>query len=82
MYELIYSRKSLQKLKKLSPELRERMIKTLERCRIRPTSFAKKLVGRPEFSLRVGKYRILLDISREKLIVLVLSVDHRGKIHD
>jgi len=81
MYELIYSKKVVKQLKKLEKELVERIISALERIRIRPEDHVKKLVGVPYFRLRVGNYRVIIDIKHNELRILVLEVGHRKKIY-
>lgn len=82
MYELIYSEDVLKELKKLEKDLQQRVIKTLERIRIKPYPHVKKLVGSQYFRLRVGDYRVILDIQEEKLVILVLEVGHRKNVYD
>ncbi len=81
MYSLIYSDKMLKQLYKLNKELQDRIIKTLERARIRPHYHTKKLVGSPHYSLRAGDYRIILDIVDKKLIIFVIEVGHRKRVY-
>ncbi|MBU1975318.1 MAG: type II toxin-antitoxin system RelE/ParE family toxin [Nanoarchaeota archaeon] len=80
-YELVYSEESLKQLKKLEKDIQNRILSSLERCRIRPHAHIKKLVGNPYFRLRVGKYRVILDVKDDKLIILVLEVAHRSRIY-
>ena len=82
MYDLIYSDEARKQLKKLNKELQIRILNTLERIRLRPHSYIKKLVGDPYFSLRSGDYRIILDIQDNKLIIFVIEVGHRKNIYD
>jgi mRNA interferase RelE/StbE len=81
MYELIYTETALKHLKKLAPEAQRRIIAVLERARIRPHSYVKKLVGSSYFRLRAGKYRIILDIKSGQLKILVLEVAHRKSVY-
>ena len=81
MYELIYSDKILRQLKKLDILISDRILKTLERIKIRPHYYVKSLSGSPRFRLRVGEYRIILDIQNKKLIILVLELGHRKNIY-
>jgi len=41
----------------------------------------KSLVGRPGFRLRVGDWRVILDIDEGRLVVLVLQIGSRGGIY-
>jgi len=80
-YEIIFTDTSRKQLKKLEKEIQERIIKALERIRIRPEVHVKKLVGDPGYRLRVGEYRIILDIFKDKLIILVIKIGHRKNIY-
>ena len=80
-YEIIYSQDAVNDLKKLSKEIQRRVLSALERCRIRPYPHIKKLVGNPYFRLRVGDYRVILDIQESRLVIFVIEIDHRKKIY-
>ena len=81
MYSVVYSDDAVKELKKLNKEIQKRIISTLERCRIRPRPHIKKLVGNPYFSLRIGDYRVILDIKEGKLLIFVVEVGHRKNIY-
>ena len=81
MYEIILTDIAKKQLSKLEKHLQERIAKTLERIKIRPEAYIKKLVDDPGYSLRTGDYRIILDIDNKKLIVLVLKIGHRKNIY-
>ncbi|MDP2908355.1 MAG: type II toxin-antitoxin system RelE/ParE family toxin [Nanoarchaeota archaeon] len=81
MYEIVISEKALKQLKKLEKGIQERIIRALERIRIRPEAYVIKLVGDPAYKLRVGDYRVLLDVDKNKLLILVIKVGHRKNIY-
>ena len=80
-YEIIFSDKAFKQLKKLERKTQERIIATLERIRLRPESYLTKLVGDPGYKLRVGNYRVIMDIDKGKLLILVIRIGHRKKIY-
>jgi len=82
MYEVFFSDTALKQLKKLERDIQRRIIAAIERIRIKPEGFVRRLVGEPYFKLRVGDYRVILDIKREKMIVMVLYVGHRKHIYN
>lgn len=83
MYTLIYSPSALKQLEKLEHNIKERIIIALERLRIRPESCdIKKLVGMQGYRFRVGDYRVIFDMEKDKLIILVLQIGHRKNIYD
>ncbi|MBW6470622.1 MAG: type II toxin-antitoxin system RelE/ParE family toxin [Methanosarcinaceae archaeon] len=42
----------------------------------------KHLIAIDLWNLRIGKYRVLYTIKKNKLQVLVLTVDHRSKVYE
>ena len=83
MYESIYSPSALKQLEKLEHNIKERIVIALERLRIRPESCdIKKLVGMQGYRFRVGDYKVIFDMEKNKLIILVLQIGHRKNIYD
>ncbi|MCD4765942.1 MAG: type II toxin-antitoxin system RelE/ParE family toxin [Methanosarcinales archaeon] len=80
-YGIIFSDSALKQLKKLEKNVQERIISTLERIKIRPQAHVTKLVGDPGYRLRVGVYRVILDLDEGNLIILVIKIGHRKKIY-
>ena len=80
-YEIIFSDKAFKQLKKLEKKIQDRIIASLERIKIRPESSITKLLGDPGYKLRVGNYRVIMDIDKGKLLILVIKVGHRKKIY-
>jgi len=80
-YEIIFSDQALRQLKKLEKIVQLRIIAALERIRIRPQAYVTKLVGDPGYKLRVGDYRIIMDIDNKKLTILILKAGHRENIY-
>lgn len=81
MYSFIFSPFAEKQFKKLERSLQKRMFDVLERIRIRPHHFIKRLVGSPYFRLRVGDYRLILDIQNNKLVIVVVELGHRSDIY-
>jgi len=82
MYEVELTDRALKELYKLEKNLQERIVKTLERIRIRPEAHLTKLVGDSYYRLRVGDYRLIIDIENNKLILLIIKIGHRKNIYD
>ena len=81
MYSLIYSQDAVKQLKKLDKDIQDRILSTLERCKIRPYAHLKKISGTKYFRLRVGHYRVIIDIQGDKLRIFVIQIGHRKKIY-
>ena len=81
-YEIIFSDFADKQLTKLSLDVQNRIISTIKRCQIRPYNHVKKLVGCKYYRLRVGDYRVIMDIIDNKLIIHVIEVGHRKNIYN
>lgn len=80
-YSITFSDLSLKQLEKLPKEIQKRIISTLKRCQIRPYSHVKKLVGSSHFRLRVGEYRLIIEIFENELKIHVIELGHRKNIY-
>ena len=81
MYEIIFSQKAKKQLFRLEKNIQERIITAIERIRIRPEAYITKLVGDPGYKLRVGDYRLIMDIDNNNLLILIIKVGHRKNIY-
>jgi mRNA interferase RelE/StbE len=81
-YEILFTRSAEKDLKKLDKETQKRIISALERIRITPERYVRKIVGETCFRLRVGDYRVIMDIEQGRLVILVLKVGHRKNVYD
>lgn len=81
MYEIILSKRVAKFIDKLEFQDRERIIISLEKLRIRPEAYLKKLVGEKSYKFRVGNYRLIIDIENDKLLILVIDIGHRKNIY-
>lgn len=80
-YRLVYTRRSERDIKKLAPDIKDRIGKTLLRYAEDPLRFAEKLsdpiLG--EYRFLIGDYRVVFDIKGHEIIVL--RVGHRREIY-
>ena len=81
MYTIIISDSALKQLGKLEKSVQERILNALERIRVRPESFTTKLVGEQGYKFRVGDYRVIMDIEKNRLNILILKMGHRKGIY-
>ncbi|HLC45883.1 MAG TPA: type II toxin-antitoxin system RelE/ParE family toxin [archaeon] len=81
MYSIEFSELAEKQFKKLERALQDRISRALERIRVRPQDYLRKLVGDPGYRLRVGDYRVIIDVQREKLLLLVIKVGHRSNVY-
>jgi mRNA interferase RelE/StbE len=81
MYEIFFTDKTRRQFLGLEKGIQRRIAAALERIRVRPEQYVTKLVGDPAYKLRAGDYRVLMDINRGKLIILVIKVGHRKNVY-
>ena len=87
MYQLILSNKaekSLDKLKKKDKKNFEIVIKHLENLTQNPKFYGKPLKSNLAglWSCRAGDFRIIYQIEESKLIVIVITIEHRKSVYD
>lgn len=81
MYELVYSDTATRQLEKLTSDTQRRILRALERIRIRPEAYVTRLVGQLYYRFRVGDYCVILDVLRQRLLILVIEIGHRKDIY-
>jgi len=87
MYRVEYTERALKQLKKLDRNTALLIIawirKNLEGCS-NPRIHGKALQAnhRGKWRYRVGDYRLVADISDEKIVILILNIGHRSDIYD
>ena len=81
-YEIIWDNKALNELEKLEHIIKKRIVNKIENFS-EDISFhnIRKIKGNEVFRLRVGDYRVLIDIENEIRILKVVSVGHRKNIY-
>jgi mRNA interferase RelE/StbE len=81
MYEIIFTDLAEKQFSKLDRALQERVIAVLERVRIRPEAYVKKLVGESSYRLRVSDYRVILEIEHDSSRMFVIKIGNRSVIY-
>lgn len=82
MYSIDFTKTAERQFDKIDKKFQIRIINVLERIKIRPFHFVKKKEGTPYFIMRVGEYRVILNIEIKSLKIYVLELGHRKKIYD
>ncbi len=80
-FSVVWTEQSKRSLEKLERDVSIRIIRKVEACRSDPYRFMKKLVGGRAWRLRVGDWRVLVDLEGEKGRIVVLEVGHRRNIY-
>jgi mRNA interferase RelE/StbE len=74
--------KAAKELAKIEESVRLRIVERLRELRDSPERVGKRLRFSDFWSLRVGDYRAVYEIDRDKNKVIVLFVGHRRKVYD
>jgi len=78
-YRIIWDRKPRETLQKLQSIISSRIYKKVNELVENPFSKIKRLKEADTFSLRVGDYRVILDLDVKNEIIYVLKIGHRKK---
>ena len=82
MYEVIFDDKAIEFLEKIDKKNKERIFNKIISTKDDPFHFFEKLTKRDLYKLRVGDYRVLADISKNEIKILILLIGHRKNIYD
>lgn len=80
-YEVEWSQKAKDGLKAVEKSFAKRIIGKVMDIRFAPYHFVEKLVGEGAWRMRVGDYRVLLDINEPEKKIEILKVGHRKNIY-
>ncbi len=81
-FEVVWSQSAIKQLKKLDRSVAKRIVDAVDKLHLDPHKVVNRIVNSPYFRLRVGDYRLMVDIQRKELRVLVLKVGHRKSVYD
>ncbi len=81
MYELKFDKKATDFLNTLEKELKERIWDKLQQCKLNPFHFLEHLEDIEGYKLRVGDYRLIIDVDRTNQILQMSKAGHRKNIY-
>lgn len=84
MYRIQFTRSAYRALRKLPPNVVQRIRHRLDDLAANPYGEHLDVVNlqnRPGYRLRVGDWRIIYEIEGGELIILVLRIGSRGEIY-
>lgn len=80
-YQIIWSESAARELGKLERTVARRILEHVEELRLTPKRGLRRLVGVPYYRMRVGDYRVIVEVLEDKLLILVLKVGHRRSVY-
>ncbi|HEY9851577.1 MAG TPA: type II toxin-antitoxin system RelE/ParE family toxin [Leptolyngbyaceae cyanobacterium] len=82
MTDYILLKAAQRYLERMQPDDQIRIINALDTLISNPTGLdIKPLKGRPEFRLRVGKYRVLFREDTQNQLYVVTAIGSRGDVY-
>ena len=82
MYELKFDKKATDFLNKLEKDIKERIWNRIQQCKLNPFHYLEHLEEIEGFKLRVGDYRVIIDVDRTNQILHILKIGHRNNIYE
>jgi len=82
MYELKFDKKAIDFLNKAEKDLRERIWKKLQDFKQDPFRFVEHLEQIEGVKLRIGDYRVVVDIDKANQTINILKIGYRKNIYE
>lgn len=76
-----YSEESLFLLRGVDTPVAKRIVQKIESTKGEPHRFSVRLVGRTEYKLRIGDYRVSAGIEEKRKVIIIRSLGHRKNIY-
>lgn len=80
-WQVIWSDKSLRQLEKINKKDAQQIYDSVLGCAGDPFMAVIRLANSPFYRMRVGNYRIIMDLQQSKLLVFVIELDHRKNVY-
>ncbi|MBS1768468.1 MAG: type II toxin-antitoxin system RelE/ParE family toxin [Acidobacteria bacterium] len=83
-YAIEFVKSARKDFEKLPARIRERIVEALTVLSLNPYSEllkVKKLKGAELFRIRLGDYRVVYEVRKKQLVVVVIKVGHRSEVY-
>jgi len=81
MFEIIFKESSKKEFLLLEKDIQKRIKNSLNRLIIRPQHYLQRLVDYDAYKLRVGNYRLIIDLDFKENKIIILKIGHRSNIY-
>jgi len=81
VYKIIWSESASRQLGKLDRGVAKRILERVQQLEVDPLRYLRRLVGVPYYRLRVGDFRVIVEVMQDRLLVLVLKFGHRSSVY-
>lgn len=83
-YKIIYSLQATRALLKMPRNIAHKIRRKLEQLTEDPFTHipnAKKLQGRPGYRLRIEDWRVIFEVNKNEIVIIVLKIAPRGEVY-
>ena len=80
-WQVIWSEKSVKQLEKIDTKNAQKIYDSVLTCVEDPFRVVTRLTNSQFFRLRVGNYRVILDLQQSKMIIFVIESDLRKSVY-
>ena len=81
-FKVLLHPKAAKALEKLEKSTKRRIIEKLKELGDKPEESGKRLKYSDFWSLRIGDYRAIYEINRDRKQVVILFIGHRKRVYD
>ena len=81
-YRIVWSIQASKQLKSLDRSIAKRIHEKVGQLHQNPERYVEKPVRYPYYRLRIGDYRVILDIQKEMVRIMILKVGHRSNVYE
>ncbi len=80
-YNIYITNTAKKQFAKIDRQITKRIDKKLREISHDPFLYVSRLASLELYKLRVGDYRVLMSIQRDKLIIMVVEISHRRNVY-
>jgi len=84
VYKITYTTQAAKALLKMPRNTARLIREKMEQVAVDPFAAipnAKKLQGRPGYRLRVGDWRVIYEINKDQVVIIVMKIAPRGEVY-
>lgn len=80
-FSMVFDKKAAKRLEKLPKETSIRIFRRIDESKPDPYRFFERLEGRDDYKLRIGDYRVIADIDKDRKTIQITKIGHRRSIY-